>query len=80
VEKVHEECEFEHVVEWNPLKNEAGEMINNVEDSEDNPVSEPLFLLRLIVRIETDEGFECWVGNSNKASNVASADSENNEY
>jgi hypothetical protein len=62
------------------MENEAREMINNVEDSKDNPVSEPLFLFLYIVGIETDERFECWVSNSNKASNVAGTNSEYNAY
>ena len=80
MEQEDEESKFEHVVEWNPVKNETREMINDVEDTKDNPVGKPLLLLLFIVRIETDEGFECRVCNSKEASNVACTDAEDNAY
>lgn len=64
VEKVHQESQFQEVVEWDKSKDNSSELINDVESSEAYPVSKPLFIIFEAIRLEGQETHKSWVGNT----------------
>ena len=52
VEKIHQEAQFQEVVEWDESQDNSSELINDVECSEAYPVSEPLFIIFETFRLE----------------------------
>jgi hypothetical protein len=64
VEKIHQETQFQEVVEWDESEDNSSELINDVESSEAYPVSQPLFIIFKSLRLESQETHKSWVGNS----------------
>ena len=80
VEQPNEEDELEEEVEWDECEDEASELVDNVENSEDNPVGEPLLVIVRTLRLESQEGHEARVGDAEQAGNVGVADAEHDEH
>ena len=45
VEEPDKEAKLQEIVEWNKAEDEPGELIDNVEESKNDPVRQPLFVV-----------------------------------
>lgn len=79
VEEPDEDGELEHVVEGDEVEDEAGELVDHVEQTEDHPVGEPLLVVAQTVRFEGVEAHEHGVGNTQESSEDGLADAEHDE-
>ena len=71
MEKENQERELQHVVERNKVEDESSEVVEDVEGAEDDPVSEPLFLLLRVLLVESEERLEGGVGDADQTRDVA---------
>ena len=76
MEKENQERELQHVVERNKVEDESSEVVEDIEGAEDDPVSEPLFLLLRVLLVESEERLEGGVGDADQTRDVAGADAE----
>jgi hypothetical protein len=79
VEEQDEDGELEHVVEGDEVEDEAGELIDHVEQTEDHPVGEQLLVVAQTVRFEDVEAHEHGVGNTQESSEDGLGDAEHDE-
>ena len=59
---------LQYVVERNEWENDSSELVNDREESEHNPVGEPLLIVIFTVWLKSVETHEHGVGNSNQVS------------
>ncbi len=64
MEQENKEAEFEYEVEWDEMQDEAAPLVDNVEQAEDHPVSQPLFVIVEPVAFQRKEAHKGWVGYS----------------
>ena len=76
VEEPDEEDQLEEEVEWDESKDKAGELVDNVEESEYDPVCEPLLIVIGALRLESEEGHEAGVGDTEQARDVSVTDAK----
>ena len=79
VEKPDKDGELEHIVEGNEVKDEAGELIDHVEQAEDHPVGEPLLVVAQAVRFERVEAHEHGVSHAQESRQDRLPDAEYHE-
>ena len=80
VEKIHQESQFQEVVEWDESKDDSSELINNIESSKANPVSQPLFIIIESISLKSQETHESWVGNAQKIGDIAWSNAKHNHH
>ena len=79
VEEPYEEGKLEEEVEGNELKDEAGEVVDDIGNTKHNPVCEPLSIITCSVRFKCKEGHEAGIGNAKDASDVGVSDTKHHE-
>jgi hypothetical protein len=79
VEEPDEDGELEHVVEGDEMEDEAGELVDHIEQTEDHPVDKPLLFVAQTVRFEGVEAHEHGEGNTQESSEDGLADAEHDE-
>ena len=76
VHQEDKEEELEGEVEGNERKNETSPLVNNVEESKHDPISQPLLVITSALAFEGNEAHECWICNSNSSNDVGGTYSE----
>ena len=79
VEQEHEGAHLQEIIEGNELEDDSGELVDNGEDTEANPVGEPLLVIILTFGLESNETLEAWIGNSDDLGDVSLSDSHHDE-
>ena len=79
VEEPDEGGKLEHVVERDEVEDEAGELVDHVEDTEYYPVSEPLGIVTQAIRLESVEAHEHRVCNTEESGDDWLADAKHDE-
>jgi len=79
VEEPDKDCELEHVVEGDEVEDEAGELVDHVEQAKDHPVGEPLLVVSLTVRFEGMEAHEHGVCHAQESRQDGLANAEHHE-
>lgn len=78
MEQVHQEAQFQEVVEWNEGEDDAGELVDDVEGAEADPVGEPLLVVIKPFGLQGQEAHEGWIGNADEVGDIGGADAEHN--
>ena len=76
MEEPDQEAELDEEIEGNKGKDEASELVQDVEQAEDDPVCQPLFVIISTVRLKGEERHEAGVSNAEQASDISVANSE----
>ena len=80
VEQPDQDCQLQHIVEGDEVKDKARELVNHVEEAKDDPVGEPLLVISLSAAVlQSVERHEHGIGDSQKGSENGLADAEHNE-
>ena len=80
VEQVHQETQFQEVVEWNEGQDNTGKLIDNVEGTEAHPVCEPLLVVLKAFGFQGQEAHEGWVSNTDEICDIGGADAEHDGH
>ena len=79
VHQVHQESALQEEVEWDDSEDDSGELVEDVESTEADPVSEPLLVVIEAFGLEGHEAHESWVGNTDDVGDVGLTDAEHNQ-
>ena len=77
--QVVEGRQLEHVVEGDPMQDEAGERVNEFEAAVNHPVRQPPGLLFGVVLVEHNKRLESGVSNGEQTGDVVGAEAKDNE-
>lgn len=79
MEQVDKEHELQAEVERNEGEDDAGELINNAENTITHPIRQPLLVVLGALRLEGEETLKSRIANANEGRNVNIADAEHDE-
>ena len=79
VVQVHQEAQFQEIVEWNDRKDDSGKLVDDVEASETHPISEPHLVIVEAFALQGQETHEGWIGHTESSHNVRLANTEHDQ-
>ena len=79
MEQIDQESNLKEIVEWDELEDDSSELVDNVEGTKAHPIRKPLFVIVSLLRLESDETHESWIGNSDEVSEVGLANAKHDE-
>ena len=79
MEEPDEEDQLEEEVEGDESQDKSGELVDDVEETEDDPVCEPLLVILRTLGLESEEGHGAWVCDAEEAGDVGVTDAEHDE-
>ena len=77
--QVHQESALQEEVEWDDSEDDSGELVEDVESTEADPVSEPLLVVIEAFGLKRHETHESWVGNADHVGDVCLTDAEHHQ-
>ena len=75
VEEPNEEDELEEVVEGDEAEEESSELVDDVEETKDDPIRQPLLIVIFLIGLEGEERHEAGVSDAKEARNVCASNS-----